>query len=430
LGGIFLGNIEHKKEKRLMMLKVCIRSGLGGAFLGLFIGLTLTYFPGVDTILFPTLTAGIGGSIIGLYSSFQNLKEFVDPSFKLAGFAEQVAGGDLTGKLDHMEGYMGLVGNTLNDMTNRLRQLIGQTSSIVQMIADSSQTLVALSQQTGAAAREVSSSMNEIAEGADSQAFSTHNTTELISSLAQTIAAVAGSTTHCVEMSVQTQHSIQAGVEAVKVQNDKMKDSYAAIRAAAQAVEMLNENSAKIGQIVEVISSIAAQTNLLALNAAIEAARAGEHGKGFAVVAEEVRKLAEQSALSAHEITALIKDMQNHTSQVVNDMNQTKTVYDQQAESIKSTSSIFGTVVECVNHIDTEIQEISAAAEEMAASTDDFVNVVKGVAGISQDIAANSRQVSILADEQEQSLSVVITEIEKLNNHTEKVSKVLQTFKL
>jgi methyl-accepting chemotaxis protein len=231
-------------------------------------------------------------------------------------------------------------------------------------------------------------------------------------------------------MSVQTQHSIQAGVEAVKVQNDKMKDSYAAIRAAAQAVEMLNENSAKIGQIVEVISSIAAQTNLLALNAAIEAARAGEHGKGFAVVAEEVRKLAEQSALSAHEITALIKDMQNHTSQVVNDMNQTKTVYDQQAESIKSTSSIFGTVVECVNHIDTEIQEISAAAEEMAASTDDFVNVVKGVAGISQDIAANSRQVSILADEQEQSLSVVITEIEKLNNHTEKVSKVLQTFKL
>ncbi|HEX3011461.1 MAG TPA: methyl-accepting chemotaxis protein [Syntrophomonadaceae bacterium] len=425
-----MSNLEHKKEKRMMTVNVCIRSGLGAAFLGLTIGLCITYFSRVDTVFFPTITAGIGGIFIGLFSSSQNLKEFVNPSFKIADFATQVASGDLTGKLEHIEGNMGMVAVTLNDMSARLRELIGRTSQIVQIISDCSQTLVAQSQQTGIAAREVSSSMNEIAEGANSQAVSTQNTTELITNLAQTISAVAGSTTHCVEMSVQTQHFIQAGVEAVKLQNDKMVDSYAAIDAVARAVEMLDENSVKIGQIVEVISSIASQTNLLALNAAIEAARAGEHGKGFAVVAEEVRKLAEQSALSAQEIAGLIKSMQTHTNQVVNDMNQTKTVYNQQADAIKSTSSIFGSVVTCVGNIDTEIQEISAASEEMAASTDEFVDVVKGVAGISREIADSSKKVSILTDEQEQSLATVITEIEKLNSYTEDVSKVLETFKL
>lgn len=425
-----MGNVDHTKEKRMMVFRVCVRSGFGAALLGLFIGLTLTYSSLVDTVIFPTIAAGIGGIFIGLYSSSQNLKEFVNPSFDMADFANQVASGDLTGKLKNIEGYMGMVADTLNDMTKRLRELIGRTSEIVQIIVDSSQTLVALSQQTGIAAREVSSSMNDIAEGADSQATSTQNTTELITSLAQTIAAVAGNTTHCVEMSVQTQHSIQAGVDAVKLQNDKMHDSYAAIDAVGRAVEMLDENSTKIGQIVEVISNIANQTNLLALNAAIEAARAGEHGKGFAVVAEEVRKLAEQSALSAQEIAGLIKSMQNHTTQVVNDMNQTKMVYNQQADAIKSTTAIFGSVVECVNNIDTEIQEISAASEEMAASTDEFVDVVKGVAKISLDIASRSRQVSVLTEQQEQSLSTVIAEIEKLNRHTEDVSRVLQTFKV
>ena len=72
-----------------------------------------------------------------------------------------------------------------------------------------------------------------------------------------------------------------------------------------------------IGQIVDVITGIASQTNLLALNAAIEAARAGDQGRGFAVVAEEVRKLAEQSSMSASQISTLISNIQHETERAV-----------------------------------------------------------------------------------------------------------------
>ncbi|MGS0764747.1 methyl-accepting chemotaxis protein [Syntrophomonas curvata] len=426
-----MGTRDNQGEKRGMVIKVCLRSGLGAACLGLVIGVSLINVPALPTVIFCTIVAGIGGIFIGLFSSSQNLKEFVNPSLTMADFASSVSEGDLTLKINDINnGYMALVANNLNDMAAKLRNLIGETTNVTQIIVDSSQTLLGLSQQTGIAAREVAASTSEIATGADNQAEATNSITQSILELVETINTIAANTQKSVHMSMETQSAIQNGVEAVKLQNAKMEDSYTAIAAVSRAVELLNQNSAKIEQIVEVIGNIANQTNLLALNAAIEAARAGEHGKGFAVVAEEVRTLAEQSAGSAQEIAGLIKAMQSNTHQVVADMSTTKDAYTQQAEAIKATSDIFATIVNCVNQINSEIQEISAATEEMAASTDQLVDTVKEVAAIAQQTAANSREVNELSDKQEHSLNSMIGEIESLKVHVDKVQSIVRTFKI
>lgn len=426
-----MGTRDNKAEKRSMVFKVCLRSGLGAAVVGLVIGLCLINVPALPTVIFCSVVAGIGGIFIGLFSSTRNLKEFVNPSLTMADFASNISEGDLTQKITNIDkGYMARVANNLNDMVAKLGNLIGETTNVTQIIVDSSETLLGLSQQTGIAAREVAASTGEIATGADTQAEATNAITQSILELVETINTVANNTQKSVHMSMETQSAIQNGVEAVKVQNTKMEDSYAAIEAVSQAVELLNQNSTKIEQIVEVIGNIANQTNLLALNAAIEAARAGEHGKGFAVVAEEVRTLAEQSAGSAQEIAGLIKAMQSNTHQVVSDMSTTKNAYTQQAEAIKATSNIFVTIVNCVNQINAEIQEISAATEEMAASTDQLVDTVKEVAAIAQQTAANSREVNELSDRQEHSLNSMISEIESLKVHVDNVQSIIRTFKI
>lgn len=420
---------DSKRQKLNMIIKVVIRSSFGASLIGLTIGALIIKYPHINPILLGVVLSFIGGGIIGLYSSTRNIKEFVGPSLIIADFAQEVANGNLTKKIENVvEGHMGNIANTLNNMVNRLRELINQTDKATLVIADSSSVLLALSEETGAASSEVTKSMNEIASGSDTQALATDNITNLIINLTETILSVANNNQKCVEMSLETQKAIAQGIEAVKTQNLKIDQSYSALEEVSMAVGMLDDNSSKIGQILEVISSIADQTNLLALNAAIEAARAGEHGKGFAVVADEVRKLAEQSALSAAEIASLIKQMQNNTKKLVEDMNFTKNVYQEQIEAVSSASDIFNTIVTSVNNIDKEIQSISAATEEMAASTDELVEAVKNVAAITKENANHSQEVSALVQNQEESINAMVQQIEQLNLQTEEVKNILKTF--
>ncbi len=420
---------KFSSQEKGMIVKVCIRSSIGASVIGLTIGVILTKYPGVNPILLGVIVASIGGGMIGLYSSMQNIKEFVGPALIMAEFAREVASGNLTKRIENVNaGYMGTVAAALNEMASRLRDLITQTDTATIIIADSSSVLLALSEETGAASSEVTKSMHEIASGSDNQALATDSITNLIISLTETILSVANNNQKCVEMSINTQQATSQGVQAVETQNLKIDQSYSALEEVSSAVGMLNENSSKIGQILEVISSIADQTNLLALNAAIEAARAGEHGKGFAVVAEEVRKLAEQSATSAAEIDSLIKQMQTNTKKVVDEMGTTKNVYREQIEAINSTSTIFNTIVTSVNNMDLEIQEISAATQEMAASTDELVEAVKNVAVIARESANHSNEASTLTQNQEESINAMITHIEKLNTQSQQVKTILNTF--
>jgi methyl-accepting chemotaxis protein len=211
------------------------------------------------------------------------------------------------------------------------------------------------------AVEDVSASSQKIAQGAQQQNVSFQD-------LSQSLLTNATSAQQADELA---QHSASSAEEIGK----KMDSTIAAINA-------IEASSKLITEAVDIITDLADQTNLLALNASIEAARAGEHGKGFAVVADEVRKLAEKSAISADQISTVIKTSVNQIHEGVDlskksghDLKEVviKNIRDiaQQIDGISSSTKAQLLILEKTTSIaelnSSAADQLAAAAQEMEA---------------------------------------------------------------
>jgi methyl-accepting chemotaxis protein len=170
-------------------------------------------------------------------------------------------------------------------------------------------------------------------------------------------------------------------------------------------VQALSAGSRKIGQIVELISTIAGQTNLLALNATIEAARAGDAGRGFAVVASEVKTLAQRTRDATSDIASQVEQIQSATKEAVSAI---KGI----AETINDVSKIAETIAEAVEQQGAATAEIAQNIQQTSSSTQRVTSAIKevshavkgtGAAGVlvleaARDVAGQARELTAKMD--------------------------------
>ncbi len=179
-----------------------------------------------------------------------------------------------------------------------------------------------------------------------------------------------GSTVEMVKISEEGRDSVSK----VEWLIDKLGDQ---LRETSVKMNHLNKRSKEIEMIVKVIKEIADQTNLLALNASIEAARAGEHGKGFAVVAEEVRKLAESTAESTHNISVLTQNIQQDIDASLQSTTESTGLIDEGIQLSADTTSRINYILKVMNSVQSEVKDVIQTIKEQRDFSNDVMNEIK-----------------------------------------------------
>jgi methyl-accepting chemotaxis protein len=175
-------------------------------------------------------------------------------------------------------------------------------------------------------------------------------------------------------------------------------------------VSHLNDSIQKISQMATVIKEIADQTNLLALNAAIEAARAGEQGRGFAVVADEVRKLAERTSLSTHQITLVVSSIRTETTAVMESMSEVEREVQESAGLNRMTDEALKQIVTSANQVTGLVGHITDSTMEQTSATEDVARSMEEISALTEENSATIRQVGQSVID----VSAVAAELQKL----------------
>jgi len=191
---------------------------------------------------------------------------------------------------------------------------------------------------------------------------------EMVSAKVKAISSVLGSLSQSI--AAIAQGSQQSADMAGRTQQDAFEGSKLLLRSKA-AIESIQQASSDVHEIIETIGDIAGQTHLLAFNAAIEAARAGEHGKGFSVVANEVRKLAEKSALATREISKLINETVSRVGEGTRLSNEVEHAFERIVDSVSKTSASIG--------------QIHASTSEQASATRDVSKLLTELESIATE---------------------------------------------
>lgn len=317
-----------------------------------------------------------------------------------ANIIADISKGDLTGDITSC---------CPDSMMSSIQVMQKQLVSIVNSIITSS---TELSQRSAT----VASGTKQSLVAADTQLEYTNSTATKLVEMNASINAISdrvreteNNSTITAELSLQGQTAVQkAAIEIEKVS--------VTVKSTVDQVNVLEERTRSIGDIINVIRGISEQTNLLALNAAIEAARAGETGRGFAVVADEVRHLAQRTGDATGDIEAMILQVQEETKASVKAMEATM-------PQVQLGLTLTNEANELLNHIQQQSKNSLANVLEVVAATSQQVITIS-------DINQEIQEVANMSKETRQALHVNAEETVALQQLSETLKNDIDYFKV
>ena len=325
---------------------------------------------------------------------------------------------------------LGLLTSSFNKMVGGVRSIIETVGETSHQVASSSQELSASADESTKASEYISTTIQELAVGSDQQVESVENSRTVIMGMTEFAGRISSNAEKAAATADQTAKMSLEGTKAIDKVSTQMKSINETVVSLSEAFKHLTERSNEIGNITEVITSIAEQTNLLALNAAIEAARAGEQGKGFAVVADEVRKLAEQSARSAEQITRLITIIQNDTKQTMNSVISATGEVKEGLVVVHEAGGAFQKIENSITEVVTQINDVTNLVKNLTAGASEIETAISGVKEVAETAAGGTQTVSAATQEQLASMEEIAAASQILAQNAEELQHLIQKFKI
>ena len=315
--------------------------------------------------------------LVGVIAAVLITRQITRPLRETMAVVDRIASGDLTHNvIVTRRDELGVLQQGIARMGVTLRDLISGIRDGVTQIASAAEELSAVTEQTSA--------------GVNSQKVETDQVATAMHEMTATVQEVARNAEEASQAAAAADGEAREGDKVVNEAIAQIERLASEVVRSTEAMSVLQQESDKIGSVMDVIKAVAEQTNLLALNAAIEAARAGEAGRGFAVVADEVRGLAQRTQKSTEEIEGLVAGLQNGTQQVSAVMNNSRALTDSSVALTRKAGLSLESITRTVSNIQSMNQQIAAAAEQQSAVAEEISRSIINVRDVSEQTAAAS----------------------------------------
>lgn len=301
-------------------------------------------------------------------------------------------------------------------LLDKVMGISGQMSGGILDVAEQMAELGEAVSETRNAMQEVSSGTNETAESIQNQLGKTEEIQNHIGQMADVMGAITKSMT-------EAKNSVQLGRENLVTLTKQMEGSEKAGMRAVEDMKELEEDTANMQTIIDMITSVASQTSLLALNASIEAARAGEAGRGFAVVATEISNLANQTQGATVNITDVIRSVSEKLKIAANAVEELMESNRKQSESAAQAADSFEKIAVGTDQVDEQSKRLDNSVKQLAEANKVIVESIQTISAIMEEVSAHSQETFRVSENNTNIVSAVDRLVEDLSGQAQQLKQ-------